>query len=362
MRPRRLSMPVLRARALKVTALLPTLMGLTAVIAGAADGSIHHSRGLGPAQLAVVINSAYPLSVAIGEYYARQRHIPASNIARVAFDHARRVLPVEEFAQLKAAIDSQLPPSVQAYALTWAQPYRVGCMSITSAFAFGFDARFCADSCVATRLSPYFDSGSSEPYADLRLRPTMSVAAASFEQAKALIDRGVRADASRPSGTAYLVTSDGGPRDVRASGYPDAQMLAGDRIKVQIIHAGALENRRDVMFYFIGAVEVSALQTNQFLPGAVADHLTSAGGALTDSSQMSSLRWLEAGATGSYGAVIEPCNFTAKFPNPGLLMHHYLAGETLIESYWKSVAMPGQGIFIGEPLARPYLASLSAAR
>jgi hypothetical protein len=43
-------------------------------------------------------------------------------------------------------------------------------------------------------------------------------------------------------------------------------------------------------------------------------------------------------------------------------MHHYLAGETLIESYWKSVAMPGQGIFIGEPLARPYLASLSAAR
>jgi hypothetical protein len=37
-----------------------------------------------------------------------------------------------------------------------------------------------------------------------------------------------------------------------------------------------------------------------------------------------------------------------------LLLRHYLAGETLIESYWKSVAMPGQGIFIGEPLARPY--------
>jgi hypothetical protein len=69
---------------------------------------------------------------------------------------------------------------------------------------------------------------------------------------------------------------------------------------------------------------------------------------------MSSLRWLEAGATGSYGTVVEPCNFTTKFPNPALLLRHYLAGETLIESYWKSVAMPGQGIFIGEPLARPY--------
>lgn len=35
-------------------------------------------------------------------------------------------------------------------------------------------------------------------------------------------------------------------------------------------------------------------------------------------------------------------------------MSHYLQGETLIEAYWKSVAMPGQGIFIGEPLAKPF--------
>ena len=35
-------------------------------------------------------------------------------------------------------------------------------------------------------------------------------------------------------------------------------------------------------------------------------------------------------------------------------MAHYLQGETLIEAYWKSVLMPGQGLFIGEPLARPF--------
>jgi hypothetical protein len=69
---------------------------------------------------------------------------------------------------------------------------------------------------------------------------------------------------------------------------------------------------------------------------------------------MSSLRWLEAGATGSYGAVVEPCNYPAKFPVPAVVMAHYLQGETLIEAYWKSVQMPGQGIFIGEPLARPF--------
>jgi hypothetical protein len=36
------------------------------------------------------------------------------------------------------------------------------------------------------------------------------------------------------------------------------------------------------------------------------------------------------------------------------LFNHYLKGDTLLEAYWKSVAMPGQGLFIGEPLARPY--------
>jgi hypothetical protein len=35
-------------------------------------------------------------------------------------------------------------------------------------------------------------------------------------------------------------------------------------------------------------------------------------------------------------------------------MGHYLAGDTLIEAYWKSVAMPAQGLFIGEPLAAPF--------
>ncbi len=35
-------------------------------------------------------------------------------------------------------------------------------------------------------------------------------------------------------------------------------------------------------------------------------------------------------------------------------MAHYLSGETLIEAYWKSVLMPGQGVFVGDPLARPF--------
>jgi hypothetical protein len=35
-------------------------------------------------------------------------------------------------------------------------------------------------------------------------------------------------------------------------------------------------------------------------------------------------------------------------------MYFYLRGSSLIEAYWKSVAQPGQGIFVGEPLAKPF--------
>jgi uncharacterized protein (TIGR03790 family) len=108
---------------------------------------------------------------------------------------------------------------------------------------------------------------------------------------------------------------------------------------------------------------VAHIGSNHYRPGAVADQLTSTSGMLTGPSgtsadgglgQMSALRWLEAGATGSYGTVVEPCNMTSKFPDPGLLLSYYRRGDTLIESYWRSVAMPDQGVFIGEPLSRPW--------
>ena len=95
-------------------------------------------------------------------------------------------------------------------------------------------------------------------------------------------------------------------------------------------------------------------QRLSFRPGAVADHLTSAGGILEGATQMPITEWLGQGATASYGTVSEPCNHRGKFPSPGIFLDHYLRGDTLLEAYWKSVAMPGQGLFIGEPLARPY--------
>ena len=310
--------------------------------------------GLSADQLGVIVNDDDPDSVAIAAYYLVKRGIPVGNLVHVRFKPGRSTLSREEFISIKRRVDRATPRGVQAFALTWAQPYRVDCMSITSAFALGFDPAYCASGCQPTQASPYFNSSVARPFDTYKIRPTMSLAAASVEEAKKLIDRGVASDNSNPAGTAYLVSTTDKARNVRAAGYDVLRTQLERIIPTEIVQANALVQKHDVMFYFTGLTQVASLDSNTFLPGAIADHLTSTGGELFGGTQMSSLRWLEAGATGSYGAVVEPCNFPTKFPVPGVVMAYYLQGETLIEAYWKSVSMPGQGLFIGEPLARPF--------
>ena len=309
---------------------------------------------IGPATLAVIVNDADSVSRRIGAYYAQQRHIPEKNLIHVSFTPGKPALTRGEFERVMATVNARVPASVQAYALAWTQPYRAGCMSITTAFAAGYDEAFCAKGCKATRPSPYYDSDSRRPRDDFGWRPAMLLAGNGYDDVKALIDRGVAADGSRPRGTGYLVSTTDAARNVRSRFYPGIVLLQSDRFSFEVITANALRYRMNVMFYFTGLASVSGIDTNRFLPGAIADHLTSAGGKLTDSKQMSSLRWLEAGATGSYGTVVEPCAFTQKFPRPDIVIDRYLDGETLLEAYWKSVAWPGQGVFIGEPLAAPF--------
>lgn len=339
-----------RFSALSLAVLLLSLL-LPLVACGEIGADV--SEGLQPRDLAIVVNTADPLSVKIADYYQKRRRIPDRNRIEIQLPRHKTSLTPQAFRKIQRQVQRQTPYAVQAYALTWAAPYRVGCMSITSAFALGFDEKYCSEGCEATAASPYFDQRSSKPYEDFGLRPTMAIAATTFPNAKALIDRGIRSDYDRPRGTAYLLSTSDAARNTRAGLFPQVFGVAED-FAVETRQADRLQGRRDVMFYFTGSTHVADLHDNRFLPGAIADHLTSFGGMLTDSPQMSSLRWLEAGATGSYGTVVEPCNFPQKFPHPAVLLRHYRRGDTLIEAYWKSVAWPGQGIFIGEPLAKPF--------
>ena len=334
---------------------LRALAATSWLVLGGALAAPAPAAALVPAQLAVVVNRADPYSEEIGEYYARRRSIPRRNVIRISLPVGRGEISRQDFEEAKRRVDARLPKGVQALALAWTTPFRVDCLAVTTAFAFGFDPAFCARGCLPTRPSPYFDSPSRVPFRELGLRPAMLLAGSSVEQAKAMIDRGVAADGTFPAGSAYLLSTSDRARNKRAAEYGLA-LRQETPVRVRLIEADELRDRTDVLFYFTGAATVAGLETLRFLPGAIADHLTSAGGMLTGVGQMSILHWLEAGATASYGTVVEPCNFPAKFPLPAVVIRRYAAGETLLEAYWKSVAWPGQGVFVGEPLAAPFRA------
>jgi uncharacterized protein (TIGR03790 family) len=324
------------------------------------------AHALSAGQLALVVAEGDALSESIAAYYQTARGVPAANVIRVKLTTGVDSISAADFATLKADLDAKLSASVQATLLTWTAPSRVAgscAMSITSALALGFDAKYCATGCAATASSAYYDSESAQPWTDHQIRPSMMLGASTLAAAKTLIDRGVRSDASLPTGDGYLLRTSDSARSVRYSDYLALPALWAGNSGLQLSYidnsAGAasdsLTGKSSLLFYFTGLTKVPNLATNTFLPGAAADHLTSFGGYLPGGNgQMPVTDWLDAGATASYGTVAEPCNYTQKFPRASVLIDQYYRGATLIEAYWKSVEWPGQGLFVGEPLAQPF--------
>jgi uncharacterized protein (TIGR03790 family) len=320
----------------------------------AAAPAVPDGPGLDARRLAIVINDDDPDSVAVGAYYQRRRAVPAANVVHVRIAGRPHALDPDRFRRLKEDIDSRLGPRIEAVRMLWSAPYKIGCHGITGAYTLGYDAALCANTCGAGRPSPYFNAPGRRPFLEHGMRLSMLLPIASQREAKALIDRGVVSGMRRMPVHAWYLTTSEAPRNARAAFFPAPGYRPAHELTVHRLQADALEDAGDVLVYQLGKARVERLESIRFVPGALADHLTSHGGELLEGGQMSSLRWLAAGATASYGTVGEPCNHWQKFPNPAVLLRHYLNGDTAVEAYWKSVAWPAQGVFIGEPLAAPF--------
>ncbi|WP_138515148.1 TIGR03790 family protein [Rhodoferax bucti] len=319
---------------------------------------------LSAADVGVVINTSDPYSVAVGEYYVLQRGIPAEQVLRTSLP-VKAALTAAELELLSQQVQAFMGPSVQALALAWRQPYAVECNSLTAALTLGFAPEVCSQTCAPTRPSVLFNHASARPFTDLGVRPSMLLAGKTVASAMALIDRGVAADRQLgkrgvPPASMVLLRTTDAARNVRsawyppipAMGQPDPLQPLGAQLRVQ---DSSTELPPRVLLYQTGAVRVEHPTAIDWLPGALADHLTSFGGQLNNTGgQMTALEWLEAGATASYGTVSEPCNHWQKFPHPQVLLLHYLQGATALEAYWRSVAWPAQGVLVGEPLAAPF--------
>ncbi len=311
------------------------------------------AEDLSASRLGVIYNLDDAHSREIASYYTARRLIPAENVVGIRLPILGTMTP-EAFSPIRTRVLDQLPAAVQSLVLVWSKPFAVGCMSITSAFAAGYRESFCQTGCARTPRNPLFDIDGWLPADTVGWWPAMLLPSGDPAMARALIDRGIAADGSAPLGTMYLIHTEDPARNVRAATYGRAELMLSHRLRIVQLAAPPSGELPDAMGYFTGAVSVAELPKIHFRPGALADHLTSTGGVLEGGSQMSALAWIVQGATATYGSVSEPCNFLEKFPNLSVLFEHYAHGETALEAYWKSVAMPGQGLFIGEPLARPY--------
>ena len=188
--------------------------------------------------IGLVINTADPYSVAVGEHCIAARGLHAAQVMRLELP-VKPSLTRVEFTILKQSIEAHFGPATQVLALVWVTPYAVECNSINGALAPEFNAALCGNTCARSRSSSYFNSSSLRPWSNPGWRPSMLLAARTTEQAKALIDRGVSANGSfsntgRAPVSALMLMTDDVPRRVRMALYPPGGLLQQFGVDVRL--------------------------------------------------------------------------------------------------------------------------------
>ena len=357
----------------KRCALLLGLVGLTALPLGLrAAGS-----GL---NVVVVVNQNSTDSVQLGNYYCEKRHVPPQNLLRTSWTGGNVAWMKTDFETvilnplLSMLSTRRLTNQIDYVLLSMDFPYRVnnggsfsvsGTNSTTSALFYGFKADYPP---LVNPASCSLASGSVNAYAGsegiFRFTPPVSaksnsflvtmITASNLAQAKWVIDRAVASDSTFPAQTVYLGKSDDTSRNIRYILFDNVVFntrLRGN-YSVQRTNVNWSNYLGEVAGYENGYQ--NSIPTTNYVPGALADQLTSFSGELYDQSDhTTALNYLDAGAAGSYGTIIEPCGYLAKFPNPQIFFYQS-RGFTMAECYYQGVTNPYQGLVLGEPLAAPF--------
>jgi uncharacterized protein (TIGR03790 family) len=175
------------------------------------------------------------------------------------------------------------------------------------------------------------------------------------DEAVAYLERAVEADHTFPTGTVYFTITGDVRTTTRSGSFPEALLLlkelGGDG---RIERAALPKSQNDCMGVTVGTARFDwAASGSQFLPGALADNLTSTGGVMHRSGQTKLTEFLKAGAAAASGTVTEPFALQFKFPLPQL-HGFYLQGASAIEAFYSAVASPYQLLMVGDPLCQPY--------
>ncbi|MBL7011512.1 MAG: TIGR03790 family protein [Kiritimatiellales bacterium] len=173
----------------------------------------------------------------------------------------------------------------------------------------------------------------------------------SMETVLRCIQDGVRARRNPRGPRVLFVKTDDAARSApREWQFADVQAELKARGGSAVITTNTAPRQTGLIGVMTGSANVKPADYGSFLPGAMAEHLTS-WSAEFQKPQGKCTRWLDAGATVTAGMVVEPYNNWVKFPHARFYAH-YAAGCTAMESFYQAIASPVQVLLLGDPLSQ----------
>jgi hypothetical protein len=176
------------------------------------------------------------------------------------------------------------------------------------------------------------------------------------EEVLRYLRRSAGADGTSPHGTIYFMKN----KDVRSLTRHDcfdemARQITALGVPAVVARGKIPADAHDIMGLMAGTAEFDLTAAHDtILPGAICEHLTSAGGEMDRNAGQTPLtEFLKHGAAGASGTVIEPNAIQAKFPLASLHLH-YVRGCSMAESFYQSIAGPYQLLIVGDPLCQPW--------
>ena len=318
----------------------------------------------------VIVNQNSSNSCALANYYCEARQVPPQNVLYINWPGGNTLWTSNDFQTnlvipllgmlATRGLTNQIDYVVLSMDIPFQTSYGSTLDSTTAALfyglrlgngttndPFGITNSYAASEAVFRQAAPAGAPG----YSFL----TTMITAESLTQAEQLVDQGVASDGTRPLQPVILAKSSDLLRNIR---YPffDNAIFNVNILGISSIfrtNSDAVSWAAGCLGFETGLAQFNVPQ-NMFVPGAIADSLTSYGGIIFGpNSQTNLLAFINAGAAGSYGTVSEPSGDTRKFPNP-LIYFYQARGFNLAESYYQSVTVPYLGLTVAEPLAAPF--------
>jgi len=367
-----------------VNKLWPLLLILLAVTAGCAQGAKAPLKKAADTvagterRVLVVVNDNSTASKAIGTYYAKKRHIPASYLCHVRCAEQEEI-DEDVFAQAilepvaNALAQGPQSETVDYIVLTKGVPLRL------HSTAAGPDTRFSPDGdSVDGRLmtqavagmgspsrNPYFKSQERFSHKKFGLYLVTRLDGYTVAEAEALVDRSL---AAKPEPGTFLLdgcpSRSGGqdPGDLNGLLVPAAADLRARHLTVMLDQSQTFVGRiPNLMGYWSWGsndphFDATLYKGNTYRAGAIAETIVS-----TSAHTMQRGNWwqsliadlVESGVTGVKGYVAEP--YTLAMAHPDVLFDRYTRGWNLAESFYAaSEVTHWKDLVVGDPLCAPY--------